>query len=163
MPRTVTGKQCVGCESSKPITDFPRTPSGQRGRYCSSCKSSTARQVTIKRTANRRARQRATSLLLTEYAFRFEQLFQQELPKVLREMEELGGHQVKLLPGPAKEGQKSITERIAKLCPDCSSHHRHNHACQSCGSVPTAPVRIVNVANGEKLRLQPGDTVVVKA
>ena len=99
---------------------------------CRTCENSRPRKATRARVISRRARQRATALLLEEYADRFEALLDQE--RRVAEVEyEMLGEAVVLKPGPRRPGQ-ALTERIdVARCRRCHTNHDRGHSCPSCG------------------------------
>lgn len=142
-PQVLT-KECTTCRETKPLTDFYATKAGRHGRAskCTTCHNK--RPVTPTRLLRNRARNRAYALLADTHPTEFARLFETELAKAVAEHQRIkdaaagnpDAATARLRPGPKREGQSDVTERIdVARCQTCHTHHDAAHECPTCGDV----------------------------
>ena len=134
---TEATKECNTCKAVKPLSEFYLHDNGRGSKFrasdCRDCSNSRPRVATPARVINRRARQRATAILLEEHQDRFVELLAQERRVAEAEYYLLGEDAV-LKPGPRREGQ-DVLERIdVARCRRCHTHHDRGHTCPACGA-----------------------------
>lgn len=133
---------CTLGEHVKPASEFywawnKRDERWQRDSRCKDCHNATNRTNTKAKVVNRRARQRATALLLAEYSERFAELLAQERRVAETEYEMLAEHtgnpKTVLRPGSRRIGEGTLARIDTAECRRCHAHHDRDHACPNCG------------------------------
>lgn len=136
---------CTTCERDLPGTDFywawnRRDRRWQRDSRCKDCHNATSNANSRAKVINRRARQRATALLLEEYPERFAELLERERKVAAMEYDLLNdpdageaGYQ-RLRPGARRAGQTVMERLDVARCTICHTHHDRGHVCPKCGA-----------------------------
>lgn len=139
---------CTMCGKELKATEFywswnVRDSRWQRDSRCKDCHNGTKRTSPAK-VINRRARQRATALLLQEYAERFEELLAQErrvaaAEYAVLEQHKPGDRQV-LRAGRRRPGETVLERLDIARCTECHTHHDRGHVCPKCGAATTEEI-----------------------